>query len=80
MFASIKGPVSIISVAGAYRTGKSFLLNTMLLNCKHGFAVGPTINPKTKGIWIWGKPLTCKTNKNELVNVIVMDSEGLGST
>jgi hypothetical protein len=47
-------------VAGVYRTGKSFLLNTMLLNIKKGFAVGPTINPQTKGIWVWGKPLNFK--------------------
>jgi hypothetical protein len=47
-------------VAGIYRTGKSFLLNTMLLNTKSGFAVGPTTNAKTKGIWVWGKPLTIK--------------------
>jgi hypothetical protein len=59
-FGSIKGKVAIISVAGVYRTGKSFLLNTMLLNIKKGFAVGPTINPQTKGIWVWGKPLNFK--------------------
>lgn len=57
MFLSIDGKLAIISVAGIYRTGKSFLLNTILLNIKNGFAVGPTVNPKTKGIWVWGKPL-----------------------
>ena len=72
--------MAIISVAGVYRTGKSFLLNTMLLNIKKGFAVGPTINPQTKGIWVWGKPLNFKNENNEIINVLVMDSEGLGST
>jgi hypothetical protein len=31
-----------------YRTGKSYLLNRMLLNQSHGFDVGPTINACTK--------------------------------
>jgi hypothetical protein len=31
-----------------YRTGKSYLLNRMLLNQSRGFDVGPTINPCTK--------------------------------
>lgn len=52
----------------------------MLLNCKNGFAVGPTVNPKTKGIWVWGKPLIFKNESDEIINVFVLDSEGLGST
>lgn len=52
----------------------------MLLNIKSGFAVGPTVNPKTKGIWVWGKPLIFKNEKDEIINVLVLDSEGLGST
>lgn len=31
-----------------YRTGKSYLLNRMLLNQSRGFDVGPTINACTK--------------------------------
>lgn len=31
-----------------YRTGKSYLLNRMILNRQSGFGVGPTINPCTK--------------------------------
>jgi len=38
----------LIAVAGMYRTGKSYLLNRMLLNRSDGFGVGPTINPCTK--------------------------------
>ena len=44
----IDGPIGVISVAGMYRTGKSYLLNRMLLNRSDGFGVGPTINPCTK--------------------------------
>ena len=48
MIKSIQEPIAVISVAGLYRTGKSYLLNKMLLNTQNGFGVGPTINPCTK--------------------------------
>jgi hypothetical protein len=44
----LQAPLGIISVAGMYRTGKSYLLNRMLLGRSGGFGVGPTINPCTK--------------------------------
>ncbi len=46
--ASIPSPIGIVGVAGMYRTGKSYLLNQMLLNRSDGFGVGPTVNPCTK--------------------------------
>ena len=45
----------VVSVAGMYRTGKSYLINRMLLNRQKGFSVGPTVNPCTKGLWVWIK-------------------------
>ena len=50
--------IGIISLVGKYRTGKSFLLNRVLLNQSQsqGFGVGSSIKPCTKGIWIWPKP------------------------
>ena len=42
--------------------------------------MGPTVNPETKGIWVWGKPLIFKNKEDEIINVLVLDSEGLGST
>jgi hypothetical protein len=54
---ALKGPIGIVAVAGMYRTGKSYLLNRMLLDRSDGFGVGPTINPCTKGVWMWSKPL-----------------------
>lgn len=55
---SVKERVGVISVAGKYRTGKSFLLNRVIINKDNqGFGVGPTINPCTKGLWIWGDTL-----------------------
>lgn len=41
--------------------------------------MGSTINPKTKGIWIWG-PIEHINEKNENIKIIVLDSEGIGST
>ena len=50
----IKERVGVIAVAGKYRTGKSFLLNRVIINQKNkGFGVGNTINPCTKGLWMW---------------------------
>lgn len=51
LLSKIEGPLGLIAVAGMYRTGKSYLLNRMLLNRSDGFGVGPTINPCTKVIF-----------------------------
>ena len=75
----IKGPIGIVAVAGMYRTGKSYLLNRMLLDRSDGFGVGPTINPCTKGVWMWGKPVQGLTPEGDPINVIIMDTEGLGA-
>ena len=44
----LEGPIGVISVAGMYRSGKSYLLNRVLLNQSRGFDVGHTINACTK--------------------------------
>ncbi len=48
LLSKVEGPLGLVSVAGMYRTGKSYLLNRMLLDRSDGFGVGPTINPFTK--------------------------------
>ena len=40
-----------------------------------GFAIGPTTNPCTKGIWIWNKPIYLSENNV----MILLDTEGLNS-
>ncbi len=47
---SLKGKkLGVISIVGKYRTGKSFIVNRVLLNkVQKGFKVGPTIMPCTK--------------------------------
>lgn len=76
---SLTSPIAIISVAGLYRTGKSYLLNRVLLNRKSGFGVGPSVNPCTKGIWIWGRPITGSLPDGSPCNIAVVDTEGLGA-
>lgn len=52
-----------MSIVGKYRTGKSFFVNRVLLNQKKGgFQVGPTINPCTKGLWLWKKTIQSSTD------------------
>ena len=63
--ADLKGPIGVITVAGMYRTGKSYLLNRMLLNRSSGFGVGPTINPCTKVSFKASNPIReCGSGQN----------------
>ena len=78
MMMHVKGPIGVVSVAGMCRTGKSYLLNRLLLNRKGGFGVGSSVNPCTKGIWIWGTPLKSFTQSGDPCSVLIIDSEGSG--
>ena len=76
----IKEPIGVICVAGKYRTGKSFLLNRVIINAREhrGFGVGPTINPCTKGLWCWTELLDT-VHQGQPLKVLLIDSEGIGS-
>ena len=74
--------IGILSLVGKYRTGKSFLLNRVLIDKKSskGFDVGPTIKPCTKGIWLWSSPLMISNNySNNSFPAYLIDTEGLGA-
>ena len=58
-----------------YRTGKSYLLNKVILDRGGAFGVGPTVNPCTKGLWIWAQPIVTPSGKI----LLVVDTEGLGA-
>jgi Guanylate-binding protein, N-terminal domain/Guanylate-binding protein, C-terminal domain len=65
-------PVTVICIVGPYRTGKSYLLNR-LMGKNNGFPLGPTLQAKTKGIWMWvgdyfGDPSRA---------MVLLDTEGL---
>lgn len=76
---AIEGPIVVLGVAGMYRTGKSYLLNKVILQSERGFGVAPTINACTKGIWVFGKPFRVQLDDERSANLLVMDSEGLGA-
>ena len=40
--------------------------------------MGPSINPCTKGLWIWAKPLVGYSESGTKINVLVVDTEGIG--
>ncbi|XP_060796129.1 guanylate-binding protein 1-like isoform X1 [Neoarius graeffei] len=69
----IQQPVVVVAVVGLYRTGKSYLMNR-LAGKQTGFALGSTIESKTKGIWMWCVPHPRKPGHT----LVLLDTEGLG--
>ncbi|CAB1347158.1 unnamed protein product, partial [Coregonus sp. 'balchen'] len=61
--------VVVVAVVGLYRTGK-----TVFILCPQGFALGATIQSKTKGIWMWCVPHPEKRDHT----LVLLDTEGLG--
>ncbi len=47
----------MITIAGVYRSGKSYLVNRLIKNKQNGFATGSSVEPVTKGLNIWGRPI-----------------------
>ena len=64
--------VYIISIAGLYRTGKSFLLNNLIDS--QAFKVGPNTNAYTRGMWFSIAPILWATKR-----IYVLDTEWLGA-
>ncbi|XP_028922506.1 guanylate-binding protein 1-like [Ornithorhynchus anatinus] len=66
-------PLVVVTVAGLYRTGKSYLLNR-LAGEPNGFSLGSTVQSHTKGIWMWPRPHPCRPGHT----LLLLDTEGLG--
>lgn len=75
MLSEIEGPIAVVSIAGKFRTGKSFMLNE-LIRKKNAFKVEGNVEACTKGIWIWNKPIKHEHN-GEMINLLLTDTEGL---
>uniref|UniRef100_A0A8B9BSG7 GB1/RHD3-type G domain-containing protein n=1 Tax=Anser brachyrhynchus TaxID=132585 RepID=A0A8B9BSG7_9AVES len=66
-------PVVVVAIVGPYRTNKSFLMNC-LAQWRTGFALGPTVQAQTKGIWMWYLPHPRWPD----TTLVLLDTEGLG--
>ena len=68
--------VCVTTCVGKYRTGKSFLLNSLSqTSAFKGFLVGNTVQACTKGLWIMRTPLFEDDSKC----ILLMDTEGIDS-
>ena len=78
-------PVCIITVAGAMRTGKSFLLDQMLRHLSTqnsssvsdiGFPWKGGMNRYTSGVHLWTDPFIVKNSLGEEMAIYLMDTQG----
>lgn len=71
--------IGIVAIAGKYRTGKSFLVNRILLDKREGgFGVGSTIRACTKGLWMWNKVVPSDNPDYPNLKLLIVDTEGFG--
>jgi len=54
-------------------------MNRILLEQSDGFTVGPTVNPCTKGLWLWNKVMTGEDKDGRLIHYLIVDTEGIGA-
>ncbi|XP_035665454.1 guanylate-binding protein 1-like [Branchiostoma floridae] len=67
----IEEPVSVISICGPCRTGKSYILSR-LLGTADAFQLGHLMDPQTFGIWMGTKVLRGKS-----FTIVLLDTEGI---
>ena len=61
----------VLSIAGPYRSGKSYVLSR-LLGKSNAFDLGHTMNTKTFGIWMESSVLECDSHV-----IVLLDTEGI---
>ena len=75
LLADVKTPIALVSIAGRYRTGKSFLLNSLCQTTGSSFTVGDTTTACTKGLHIRKTPLQASPT----LTTFAIDTEGISS-
>ena len=70
---AIKTPVTVLSIVGTQRGGKSTLMNLFCARKCSGFSVGHYMDPMTTGIWVRVRPHP----RNKDVTVLLVDTEGI---
>uniref|UniRef100_A0A8C4YFC0 GB1/RHD3-type G domain-containing protein n=1 Tax=Gopherus evgoodei TaxID=1825980 RepID=A0A8C4YFC0_9SAUR len=75
ILSGVAQPVVVVAIVGLYRTGKSYLMNS-LAGKQRGFSLGSTVQSHTKGIWMWclPHPHPCRAGHT----LVLLDTEGLG--
>jgi hypothetical protein len=79
LLTTLDKPIAVVSIAGVYRTGKSYLVNRLLKTKQTGFQTGSTTQSVTKGLNMWGRPIVAEDENGNEMLYIVIDSEGIGS-
>ena len=83
---SVEAPVCVVAVVGVHRTGKSYLLNSLLLQDQNqkregevgGFKVGNGLSTCTKGVWIYNQVVQLPRPDGTTARLLVLDTEGTG--
>jgi hypothetical protein len=79
MLRKLRDPVAMVAVVGKFHSGKSFLMN-QLMGKSAGFGIGPSVQPKTMGIWMWGQPLVVESSRaGRRINIVFLDTEGFAA-
>ena len=68
--------ISLISVIGPKSSGKSFLSNQLVGIFNNGFEIGSIQNTKescTKGVWVWGTPVS---HNGGDIFILILDVQG----
>merc|ERR1719421_2005243 len=68
-------PVTVVSIVGNQRGGKSTLMNLLHSRKTNGFQVGHYLDPQTTGLWCWMRAHPRDASRT----VLYVDSEGLDS-